>query len=137
MIDADAVFAKEQARINAEQVHDNLLHETIQCLTAHGKTTDDVEWVAADGYWFTWDEFSDVADVNYDAGFGIEEIVPTLTVVGSDWWMERAEYDGSEWWDYQTKPQKPDTHRTPALLTRRQAEHYYGWDDRVMWEDER
>lgn len=24
-----------------------------------------------------------------------------------DWWLERAEYDGAEWWDYMTYPTKP------------------------------
>ena len=25
---------------------------------------------------------------------------------GSDWWLERGEYDGSEWWEFRREPVK-------------------------------
>ena len=37
-------------------------------------------------------------------------------VVGSDWWMTRGEYDGSEWWEMHWYPNKPDTHFKPKHL---------------------
>ena len=27
--------------------------------------------------------------------------------VGDNWWLERAEYDGSEWWEFKTIPKEP------------------------------
>lgn len=31
-----------------------------------------------------------------------------LTLVGEDFWLERKEYDGQEWWEYKTTPIKPE-----------------------------
>lgn len=28
-------------------------------------------------------------------------------MAGDDWWLERAEYDGSEWWKFKTLPVEP------------------------------
>ena len=41
---------------------------------------------------------------NYDNGFGGAEVHGDLKIVGNDWWMERGEYDGSEWWEFKTLP---------------------------------
>jgi len=41
---------------------------------------------------------------NYDSGYGSAEIREDLIIVGNGWWLERDEYDGSEWWVYRTKP---------------------------------
>jgi len=43
-------------------------------------------------------------DVNYNSGFGGQEIAKDLVVVGTGWWMERHEYDGSEWWEFKAPP---------------------------------
>jgi hypothetical protein len=32
-----------------------------------------------------------------------------LEIVGDDWWLERHEYDGAEWWEYKTKPSMPES----------------------------
>ena len=47
-------------------------------------------------------------EINYNAGFGIEEINLSLEIVGDNWWLERSEYDGSEGWDYKEMSKKPD-----------------------------
>ena len=48
--------------------------------------------------------------VFYNSGVGSREISPGLVVVGKNWWLERHEYDGSEWWEYKTKPITPSKH---------------------------
>jgi hypothetical protein len=75
-------------------------------LQQNGKSTTDVCWV-----WRTdqaknclWDEFEAMADFTYNSGFGGNEIHDGLVVVGTDWWMERHVYDGSEWWEFKTLP---------------------------------
>lgn len=85
---------------------DNLLQETIDSLTFHEKNVSDVLWVGSfDGeYSMAWEEFAIIANVDYDDGFGSQKIAKDLVVVGRGWWMERGEYDGSEWWDFKTKP---------------------------------
>jgi hypothetical protein len=85
----------------------NLLAETIEVLGNHNKTTDDVLWVGTKEIKTTWFEFSIVANVEYDDGFGGAEVAGDLLIVGNDWWMERHEYDGSEWWEFKSQPKEP------------------------------
>jgi hypothetical protein len=94
----------------------NLLEETLDVLKANGKTPDDVRWVGNKGSnASTWQEFKRLAKVNYDNGYGSAEIDTTLVVVGSDWWLERHEYDGSEWWEFKSLPHRPI--QTPKPLS--------------------
>jgi len=84
----------------------NLLSETIMELRLHGKSEEDVRWVGSnDGkYAITWDEFAKIADVEYDNDYGAYEVALDLVVVGDDWWLERCEYDGKEWWEFKSLP---------------------------------
>ena len=87
----------------------NLLEETIKYITSMGKTVEDVQWTGyKDGTkTASWAEFALLAkDINYDSGYGGNEIPLNLVVVGSDWWLERHEYDGSEWWEFKTLPKR-------------------------------
>ncbi len=86
---------------------ESLLKETIKCLEDNGKTITDVVWVGTGDKWFSWGEFASIADFEYDSGYGGNEIKMNLVVVGKDFWLERHEYDGSEWWEFKTLPQKP------------------------------
>ena len=84
----------------------NLLKETIELLAKQDFTPADVEWVgSSDGKCAaTWADFAAIADFDYDDGFGGNEIPMGLVVVGADWWLERHEYDGSEWWEFKMLP---------------------------------
>jgi hypothetical protein len=84
----------------------NLLEETEDELAVCHKTPKDVLWVGTlDGTeTITWEEFAKLADFYYDDGYVALEIRLDLAVVGKDWWMERHEYDGSEWWEYKEMP---------------------------------
>lgn len=87
----------------------NLLTETINTLASFGKHESQVTFVGSrDGkYAISWDEFTRIADITYHSGFGGQEIATDLVVVGADWWLERHEYDGSEWWEYKCLPSAP------------------------------
>lgn len=85
----------------------NLLNETIEIIEKNGKLPSQVLWVGTDVRYFSWEEFKSISDFEYDEGFGGNEIKDTLKVVGSDWWLERHEYDGSEWWEFKSLPEKP------------------------------
>jgi len=105
----------------------NLLAETIAVLRDNGKRESDVLWVGSkDGeYAISWEEFVEIAkDVNYNNGFGSQEIAEDLVVVGKNWWLERAEYDGSEWWEYKEKPKKS---RRPKKFRRVKTKWITGW----------
>lgn len=91
----------------------NLLKQTLEILKNNGKSSDDVRWVGvhaepykkkdAEG---SWDDFAKLANIIYDDGYGGNKIERCLVVVGDDWWLERGEYDGGEWWEFKTLPQR-------------------------------
>jgi len=103
----------------------NLLQETIGKIEEHGASVSDVQWVQSttdhwrdgEAQWCSWEEFAARADFAYDAGYGAEQIMLALKVIGSDWWLERHEYDGSEWWEFKTLPIRPEAHN-PRLRIR-------------------
>jgi hypothetical protein len=85
----------------------NLLQETISVLTDNGKTPSDVRWVGCGLVSAPWEEFARLADRTYDNGYGGAEVSGLLVIVGDDWWLERHEYDGSEWWEFKRLPTRP------------------------------
>jgi len=92
----------------------NLFNEIIECLKEHNLTWADVQWVGTNQYTFSIGHFRNIAlDINYNNEYGIQEINPNLKIVGSDWWLERHEYDGSEWWEFKTMPIKPSYNIIP------------------------
>ena len=111
----------------------NLLEETKNVLEQHGLSFDDVEWVGftdVDKEYFDEDEYQvemcrcpkekweNLLNVNYYSGFGLPEIKRNLVVVGDGWWLERAEYDGSEWWEFKKQPIKPMKELVCSVMTK-------------------
>lgn len=89
----------------------NLLEETFDVITANGYTPKDVSYVIVPNVKeqysnISWDDFAEVTkDINYDNGYGIQEIANLLTIVFKDGnFLERDEYDGSEGWRYVEVP---------------------------------
>ena len=85
----------------------NLLNETVSVLNQHGKTLFDVVWVGCIDFQIPIDQFVECANQEYDDGYGASEVATDLLVVGSDFWLERHEYDGAEWWEYKELPKMP------------------------------
>ena len=95
----------------------NLLKETIEELKIHGKTIQDIVWVGDRKISIPIEHFLELADVEYDNGYGGEEVYMDLLVVGTDWWLERGTYDGSEWWEFKSLPIKPTkTHKVSGIV---------------------
>lgn len=85
----------------------NLLEETLQKLKDYDKKEEDVLFVTNGKKAFSWERFKELAkNLIYDDGFGSSEINTELKIVGKDWWLERYEYDGAEWWDFKTPPER-------------------------------
>jgi hypothetical protein len=82
----------------------NLLKETMEILEENGRKEKDVLYCCGNSFKFTWDNFKELADVEYDDGYGGEEVATNLKVVGKDFWLERHNYDGSEWWEFKELP---------------------------------
>lgn len=85
----------------------NLLKETLSELKDNGKKEKDVKWVGNLKQKTTWDNFKKIANIDYDSGYGGQEVATDLLIVGDNWWMERHEYDGSEWWEFKQLPKEP------------------------------
>lgn len=98
----------------------NLWEETIEVLKDHSLTWDDVDEVILDGdnVTISKENFEEVArKTYYDNGYGAAEIRTDLIIAGWNWWLERGEYDGSEWWEFQTQPFVPNEYTTVTKLT--------------------
>lgn len=82
----------------------NLYKETMHEITESKHTVEDVVAVVDDER----QERADIGrflerakTIDYDNGFGGAEINQNLRVIFKDGsWLERQEYDGSEWWEY-------------------------------------
>jgi len=94
----------------------NLWNETISIMEENDRTLEDIEWIGSlDGLWqIELEVFERQArDYNYDNGYGSVKVPEDLTVVFSDGsWLERAEYDGAEWWEFKHTPAlNPDAYK--------------------------
>lgn len=100
----------------------NLLENTIQNLKEQGKKEVDVRWVGTKTHKCTWEDFKAIADTEFSSGFGSPQVAEDLLIVGDNWWLERHEYDGSEWWEYKELPKEPTNTIALKALTVDQAE---------------
>ena len=100
----------------------NFKNETLQVLESKNKKQKDILFATDGKNYIDKDEFFELADFNYDDGFGGNEIFMGLKLVGKDFWLERHEYDGSEWWEYKTMPTKPE-HKDKIII----KEEDYDW----------
>ena len=85
----------------------NLLKETTEALAEHNLTFEDVEYIVLGDTRLPIDTFKQGANHLYDNGYGATVIPMNLYIVGDEWWLEREEYDGAEWWEYKEKPKCP------------------------------
>ena len=96
----------------------NLWEETIGVLKNHSIEWDEVDEIILDGDCvISKENFEEVArKTNYDSGYGSAEILSNLKIIGWDWWLERGEYDGAEWWELKTMPTIPNETRKITSL---------------------
>ena len=99
----------------------NLLFETRDILKEYGKTFEDVKWIGTENFYVDIDKFMELADTEYYCGYGRTEVALDLIIVGSNWWLERAEYDGAEWWEFKQIPKKPKKELELKALTSNQG----------------
>ena len=86
----------------------NLLEETLKVLSLHGKSFDDIEFISGNGHEISKDDFRRISSCfSYDDSYGHVHVPEDLVIAGDSWWLERGEYDGSEWWEYKSKPTRP------------------------------
>lgn len=91
----------------------NLLHETETAIAKSGHSPHDIVFIGSEdsGHQCSWEEFKLLADDEYDAGYGAQQVATDLVIVFSDGgWLARAEYDGSEWWEHVAPFQLPKSY---------------------------
>ena len=110
----------------------NLKNEILKELKEHNKKPTDVVFVGFDYkdefYRVSFEEFLIVADFKYDSSFGGVEINSTLMIVGNDFWLERHEYDGSEWFEFKTLPNIKDYKQLYTELTQDMLKEIFYFD---------
>ncbi len=95
----------------------NLLKETLGILIGNGRKPSDVLWCGSSDFgYFSWEDFAEIADIEYSEGYGSAEIATDLLIVGQDFYLERREYDGSEWWAFKLFPVRPEQYRKPTTF---------------------
>lgn len=92
----------------------NLLDETKSAISRSKHSTDDVRFVGSrdEKLGIPWSQAEKVLDIDYDDGYGGQEIAADLVVVFTDGgFLRREEYDGSEWWEYEPPFRGPETQK--------------------------
>lgn len=98
----------------------NFLQETLRIMEVNKVDPDEVVYVFNDFGYCSWEEFEKVANFEYDNGYGVCYVGLDLVVRGSDWWLERREYDGAEWWSFRRFPEKENQVHTEHLVLKEQ-----------------
>ena len=113
---------------------DNLWEETNRALKAKGKSFDDVVAICGNDFQITKENFEKYSKIEYDNGYGSPQVAEDLLIIGDDFWIERHEYDGAEWWEFKDMPNYKDLpFKQITALTIEQAQEN-GVDCDCGWE---
>ena len=113
----------------------NLWEETIENLGKHNKSFDDVIAICGNDFQITKEDFEKHSKTEYDDGYGSPKVAEDLLIIGADFWLERHEYDGSEWWEFKQMPQyeelpfKPITALTVEQARENGVNCFCGWEN--------
>ena len=112
----------------------NLKDETLEYMFWQHLKVEDIDWIGGKDFTIPVDVFFELADTNYDSGYGTREVAGDLRIVfKTGQIMTRWEYDGAEGWETWNF-RKPDVERTDIVLTSRQMEEKYKSND-WWWAD--
>lgn len=110
----------------------NLLDETQKILAKHNHTLDDILYMQGSASEsespltakVDANTLRNLLDFEYYSGFGCVDININLKLIGADFWLERHEYDGSEWWVYKQYPTIPAEFCSPRAISIKEDEEY-------------
>lgn len=109
-----------------------LIEEILWNLKDNGLEEQDIFWIGSmDGkYVMDWDDFKEkFNDIEYDSGFGAQEIASDLVMVMNDGtYFNRSEYDGAEGWEYNKVPVKSYNPKSFEFISVNQIGET-GWKD--------
>lgn len=113
----------------------NLWEETIKKLVDHKKCFDDVIAICGNDFQITKEDFEKYSNTEYDDDFGSPKVAEDLLIIGSDFWLERHEYDGSEWWEFKQMPKYKELPFKPITALTVEQAHANGVDCSCGWEN--
>ena len=64
-----------------------------------------------------FEDFLKFLDREYDSGYGGQKLFGVIFCEDGVW-MQRGEYDGSEWWEYKELPEKPTAKGNVQITTK-------------------
>lgn len=103
--------------------------ETFKAITDSAHWPTDVTFVGQnDGeLGMDWVQFTNESQFIYDSGYGTAEIPANLIIQFNDGsWLERREYDGSEWWEYVPLMPKYVVAHSAACSLKKDPESHFG-----------
>ena len=77
-----------------------------QILCAEVRCNDSLYRIQVDHIEENLSAFLKSLDFEYDSGYGVLELCGTVWLKDGTW-MDRGEYDGSEWWEHHKLPEIP------------------------------
>lgn len=94
-----------------------LYNETVLTLKRNKHNISDILWCEKDYYFFSFEEFKNIAKFDYDNSSGVQVISKNLRIYGTNFFLERYEFDGTEGWSFiDLLPEKPLEHKIPNNL---------------------
>ena len=79
----------------------------VLCAKIHGDYGDPAVFNLTTGWGAEdWSKFLSGIDFEYDSGYGGQNLFGIIWYADGTW-SERGEYDGSEWWEHQKRPDIP------------------------------
>ena len=63
---------------------ENLLNETKKVLAENNKTIEDIKWIGSNKYRVDIKKFIEIADIQYDSGYGAPQVAEDLIIVGEN-----------------------------------------------------
>lgn len=86
----------------------DIIQETKDYIDALGYGKEDIQWIGGRDFTIPINNFWNSKPQMYDSGYGTQEVAPDLIIAFKDHtWIQREEYDGSEWWEYYRYPLMP------------------------------
>lgn len=112
----------------------NLWEETNRALEEKEKSFNDVVAICGNDFQITKEDFEKYSKTEYDNGYGSPKVAEDLLIIGADFWLERHEYDGLEWWEFKAMPNykelpfKPITALTVEQAQKNGVDYSVGWE---------
>ncbi len=85
----------------------NAKRELLQKIDNIDKKIEDVDWLEISLPYYEHKKYTKIEelDIEYNNDFGTQHLYGSV-VFKDGTWLERGEYDGSEWWEYKQVPTK-------------------------------